>query len=201
MKLWMKIKWLTGVGTIFLLILFTNQIDKDNFSRIEQSVETIYSEVLFAKDKLMELSRLVHEKELAYALNDKVYETTKASAANEQIATVLTDCGEVMQSNKEQKAYGKLCKHVETLFQIEKKALANDSVQRLDLLVQLESIKYDIDELAAAQIREGRQQKLSSRAAMNTSKLFTRIEVYVLAFFAVLMLFLTLYTPKKEEEA
>lgn len=67
---------------MFFLVLATNLIDKDNLAKVEQSVETIYEEILMTKNKVMEMSDLIHEKEVAYLMNDSLYYGIKGPSVN-----------------------------------------------------------------------------------------------------------------------
>ena len=73
MTFYNKIKWVLGILMIFTLILATNLIDRNNFFRVKDSVVTIYEDRIIANDLIFEMSKLVHEKEVAIALSDSVF--------------------------------------------------------------------------------------------------------------------------------
>ena len=84
-----KIKWFVGVLGVFLLVLATNLIDKNNFIRVEESVDNIYNKRLLAKELLLDISLKFHKKELAYALNDTMYLHSQNAAVNNEISKSL----------------------------------------------------------------------------------------------------------------
>jgi len=52
---------------IFILIIATNLIDKNNFVRVKDSVVAIYEDRLIANDLIFEISNSIREKEVALA--------------------------------------------------------------------------------------------------------------------------------------
>ena len=60
MNLLNKIRWFLAVSLVFVVVLATNLIDKNNFEKVEQSVDNIYNERLLAKEILLELATKFH---------------------------------------------------------------------------------------------------------------------------------------------
>jgi hypothetical protein len=60
MNLLNKIRWFLAVSVVFVVVLATNLIDKNNFEKVEQSVDNIYNERLLAKEILLELATKFH---------------------------------------------------------------------------------------------------------------------------------------------
>ena len=58
-----KLKWILGILMVFVLIIATNLIDKNNFVRVRDSVVTIYEDRLVANDLIFEMLKSVQEKE------------------------------------------------------------------------------------------------------------------------------------------
>src|SRR5690606_29299306 len=73
MAFYNKIKWILGILMVFVLIITTNLIDRNNFIRVRDSVVTIYEDRLIANDLIFEISKLVQEKEMAVAMSDSVF--------------------------------------------------------------------------------------------------------------------------------
>lgn len=68
-----KIKWVLSILMVFVLIVTTNLIDRNNFIRVKDSVVTIYEDRLIAKDLIFEMSKAVQEKEVAVAASDTTF--------------------------------------------------------------------------------------------------------------------------------
>jgi len=55
MRFYNKVKWVLGILIVFILILATNLIDRNNFIRVKDSVVTIYEDRLIASDLVFEM--------------------------------------------------------------------------------------------------------------------------------------------------
>lgn len=75
MTFYNKIKWVLGILMIFILILSTNLIDRNNFIRVEDSVVTIYEDRIIANDLIFDISKSIHEKEIAIVSSDSSFFT------------------------------------------------------------------------------------------------------------------------------
>lgn len=73
MKLYNKIKWVLGIFMVFILILATNLIDRNNFIRVKDSVVTIYEDRLIASDLVFDMFKLVKKMEVALKLSDTLF--------------------------------------------------------------------------------------------------------------------------------
>lgn len=65
MTIFTKIKWVASVLLVFFIVLITNIIDRENFNRLSYSVTTMYEDRIVASDLIFEMSRIIHDKELA----------------------------------------------------------------------------------------------------------------------------------------
>lgn len=61
MAFYNKLKWILGITLIFVLIIATNLIDRNNFVRISNVVTTIYEDRLIASDLIFEMLSSVHQ--------------------------------------------------------------------------------------------------------------------------------------------
>ena len=103
-----KVKWVLGITVVFVIVLSTNLIDRNNFLRVNESISTIYQDRLVADDLIFDMMRCIHDKELALANLDSSffakrnegetnvlqnyvsqYEFTKLTAEEEQLFDVL----------------------------------------------------------------------------------------------------------------
>lgn len=194
-----KIKSVAAVMMVFLLILSTNMIDQDNFERVEASVEKIYEEQLMTKDAIIHLTNLIHEKEVAFLMKDSTYFDLKSSVSNKQIVALLADCEKGEVTRKEGVILNELKSNSEKLFQVEKggsQILASRNGSYYDMLNFIEA---EIHELAHLQLEEGRRQKMASRDAIESTKLFSRIEIYLLIAIAIAVQIIILYPSRKKE--
>jgi endonuclease III-like uncharacterized protein len=84
-----KIKWILGILLVFILIATTNLIDRSNFIRVKDSVETIYEDRLIANDLIFEIAQLVQQKEIALIRKDSIFFKQKNSKLNNSISNLI----------------------------------------------------------------------------------------------------------------
>ena len=175
MNLFNKIKWVLGVLLVFFLILTTNLIDKDNFRRVKQSISSIYEDRLIVKELIFEISLLVHEKEIAAISEDVNFFDLKNERINEELRILV------------ERYYSRKITRQER----------NTQKDQSQYAVQIENIKEDLYNLSKIQIKEGRNELMLTKEVIEEVELFTRIEIYLMIFLAVLIQIIILYNPKK----
>ncbi|MDP4954373.1 MAG: MCP four helix bundle domain-containing protein, partial [Flavobacteriales bacterium] len=89
MKFYNKLKWILGIMIVFVLIVTTNLIDRNNFIRVKGSVETLYEDRLKANDLLFDLSQAIQEKEVAILKSDTLFFSARNAALNREIQTYI----------------------------------------------------------------------------------------------------------------
>jgi len=198
MKVLKKVKWFLAISGVFLIILATNLIDQKNFLRVEESVENIYNERLLAKELLLNVSIQFHKKELAYALNDTTYLQSKNDVVNTEIAKSLQMFDRAGATKQERYILDDLNENHAKLIHLESNAQLKGILYSSDCVEIFSAINTNISDLAAEQMKEGKNQKRFASNAVNSIKLFSKIETYMLIFFALILLLIILYNPKKK---
>jgi len=194
MTFFTKIKWILGVLLVFVLILATNLIDKDNFQRVKNSIVTIYEDRLVAVDLIFELSQLLQKKELAAATGDTDFFNTSNQRVNENIGILIEKYLTTRLTEREERVFGILQDDLATLQKLETPVPENAEVY----LKEISLINEDLDELSKIQLKEGQNQMAISEEAFKNVELFTRIEIYLLIFLAIIIQVIIIYTPKKK---
>ncbi len=200
MNVFKKLKWFFAVLVIFLIILATNLLDKKNFLRVEESVETIYNERLLAKELLLNVSIQFHQKELAYALNDSIYLQSQNDVVNAKISELLEMFVRAKSTKKEETILNELNENHTKLIQLEANANLKNRLYSTDCAQIFSDINTNIIALSAEQVKEGRNQKFNARDAVDRIKLFSTIEIYMLIFLAIVLQVIILYNPKKKSK-
>lgn len=198
MNLVNKAKWFLAVLGVFLLILATNLIDKNNFIQVEESVDNIYNNRLLAKELLLDVSSKFHKKELAYALNDSTYIKTQNNAVNAEISELLEMFDRAESNRKEDIIINKLNKNHTKLVELESNSLPKNILYTSECAEIFSAINTNIVELADEQVKEGRNQKFLAGKAVENVKLFSQIEIYFLILLGLILQFIVLYNPKKK---
>jgi hypothetical protein len=193
MKLFDKIKWVLGVLLVFVLIVATNLIDRDNFRKVSNSVETIYENRLVVKEVLFELSHLIHDKELAATAGDVAYFTDKNSKANLEIDQLMEQFLSTETTKQEAETFQVFQKDIQEVRALEPPTEESMEVYKKKIL----EVKEGLYKLAKIQVREGRNQMLISRNAMKEVELFTSIEIYLMIFLAIAVQIIIMYRPSE----
>jgi DNA gyrase/topoisomerase IV subunit A len=196
MSLFNKVKWILGIFVIFLLIITTNLIDKNNFTRVKEAVVTIYEDRLVAKDIIFEISKLIHYKELALFKNDASFFAFANSESNEKIDDYIIEYQKTQLTRNEGQVFSSFLENISGLNVIEKRYLVNNNDQKIAFADQIKKIKKNLYNLSEIQLTEGKNQLDISKKALETIDLYTQIEIYFLILLAIIIQIIVLYTPK-----
>ncbi|MGJ5640781.1 MCP four helix bundle domain-containing protein [Formosa sp. S-31] len=198
MGLYNKIKWVLGILLVFVLIVTTNLIDRNNFRRVKDSVESIYEDRLIANDLLFDLSQSIQEKELAVATNDSLFFERENITVNRHIEGLITRYEDTKLTRDEAIAFRTLKENLEELNQKEKQLKSVSGIS--NLTGEITDIKANLNELSKIQLTEGSRQMSISNRAMDTVELFTKIEIYLMVFLAIVIQIIVMYKPKSKED-
>lgn len=197
MEIYHKVKWVLGIFMIFFLILATNLIDKDNFTRVKNSVVTIYEDRLIAQNLIFEFLELVHEKEMAVTTSNPVFFEERNSNVNLELERLESQYLTTKLTNHEESVFSKFRSNLNSLKKQENNPANVQSEKKAGYLSLIVLIKENLHELSEIQVEEGRNQSLLSKDAIETVELFTQIEIYLLIFLAILVQVIVLIDPKK----
>lgn len=198
MKYYNKLKWILGIVMVFVLIATTNLIDRNNFFRVKDAVETLYQDRLIANDLLFDLSQSIQEKELAVKTSDTLFFANRNAQVNREIQSFVDQYAETQLTEDEARTFEQLKAELLVLDKEEKQLgrLVDGEVELLSSSIS--KIKTHLLRLSKIQLLEGRRQVSISNKAIETVELYTHIEIYLLAFLAIVVQILILYTPKKD---
>ncbi len=197
MKFLNKLKWILGISMVFLLIITTNLIDRSNFNQIRNSVVSIYDDRLVAKDYLLEMTKLIHEKEIALISADSSFFLQKNAQNNTSLNKLVDSFEKTRLSYEEENTLKNLKENITKLEQIEKTTQKDSFIRKEAHLEQIKEIKEDLRNLSKIQLEEGRRQMSISKRAMDSIELFTQVEIYFLIFLAIIVQILVMYKPKE----
>ena len=193
MGFYSKVKWILGILMIFILIIATNLIDRNNFVRIKDSLEAIYKDRLIAKDLIFKISKSVQEKELAAAKLDSTFFLGRNKQVNSDIETAITSFEGTKLTTKEAKVFNDFKNNLAVLTKLEDSKPFKKSSYNSNIL----SVKENLYELSEIQMNEGKRQMSISKRAIDSIELFTQLEIYVLIFLAVIVQIIVIYKPRE----
>lgn len=192
-----KLKWFLGISLVFFLIIATNLIDKDNFTRIRNSVTTIHNDRVVANGLIFKLTELLHEKEIAYLTKDAKFFTGKNSAQGNKIDSILITYQGTELTEQEKH---ELLALKSTFDKIRKAEAQNPTFLTTDSNYKnyLETSKNNLRELTRIQLAESKRQLKNSENVMDSVELFTRLEIYALVLIAIILQIIVIYNPKNK---
>lgn len=196
MNLYNKIKWVLGILMVFVLILATNLIDRNNFIRVKDSVVTIYEDRLIASDLVFEMFKLFKKKEIALKLSDTVFFNQENDIINGNIDNLILRFERTMLTPEERIIFKNLKTNFETLKSIDSNFLAsnfkNKSTQE-DIII---NINKNLHDLSKIQLTEGRRQMSIGRKAISSVEFLTQMEICLLIILAIVIQIIVIYKPK-----
>ncbi|WP_370225465.1 MCP four helix bundle domain-containing protein [Mesoflavibacter sp.] len=194
-----KIKWTLGILMVFVLIVTTNLIDRNNFVRVKDSVVSIYEDRLVAKNLILEFSNSIHKKEVAVALSDSTFFKVSNKEENKNIENLISKFEATKLTKEESKTFSNLKENLHQLNNTESKYVTSNFSSKEDMFKQIAKIKKNLDDLSKIQLLEGSKQMSISKKAIDSVELFTQIEIYLLIFLAIVIQIIVMYNPKKED--
>ncbi|QXP62533.1 MCP four helix bundle domain-containing protein [Polaribacter sp. HaHaR_3_91] len=194
MKLYTKVKWVLGILMIFILIIATNLIDRNNFVRIKDSLETIYEDRLVAKDLIFKISKSVQEKELALAKLDSTFYLGRNKQVNVDIEKAINTFEGTKLTKKEAKVFNDFKNNLAVLIESENSTPFEKSSYNSKIL----NVKENLYALSEIQMNEGKRQMSISKRAIDSIELFTQLEIYVLIFLGIVVQVIVIYKPKEK---
>ena len=195
MKFYNKIKWVLGITMIFLLVITTNLIDRNNFVRVKDSVVNIYEDRLVAKNLIYKISKAIHKKELAILKNDTTFYQVDNRGINQNIKSNIESFEQTKLTLEEADIFKDLKSDLEQLIGVEKKYINQKFKNNSKILNLLGNINSKLDDLANIQLNEGSRQMSISKKAIENVELFTQLEIYFLIGLAILIQIIIIYRP------
>lgn len=198
MEIYNKLKWILGILIVFVLIIATNLIDKNNFVRVRDSVVTIYEDRLVANDLIFEMLKSVHKKELAIAFLDSTFFKTQNLKLNKDLLSLVSRYEQTKLTSEEASVFNDLKINIQILLDSESQLLNFNALNKSKTNSHIEKIKINLNDLSKIQINEGSRQMSISKRAVDTVELFTQIEIYLLVFLAIVIQIIVMYKPKEK---
>lgn len=199
MNIYDKLKWILGILMVFALIVITNLIDKNNFTRVKDSVVSIYEDRLVVNDLIFEMSKLVQDKEMAIVVSNVDFYSKKNTSVDEQIQGFITSYEDTRLTTQERKVFNIFKDNIQQLSKMESTIVSNGFKDKEILINLIFEIKENLYDLTKIQLNEGKRQMSISQKAIDKVELFTQIEIYVLIFLAVVVQIIVMYNPKKKK--
>lgn len=185
-----------------LLILASGKSNLKNVEKIQHAIEAIYEDRLVVKGLIFDLSRLIHQKELALISGDQAFYQKGNAAVNTEIAEHLRTFYATKLTMPEAQTLNRFSEDLKKLQAIEKDfGLAGGDAptptEKVSLSKQIQTLHNDLQTLAEIQLVEGKGKLIASEAALQSMDTFIHIEKYMIFFFALLGLMLVVFVPRR----
>jgi len=177
---------------VFMLVFFTNRLDKRHFETVQNTLTTVYNDRVIAQDYVYKMSSIINRKHLSLidsSLKDKQVDLNKEFLALIDVfsSTELT--------TNELRVFETLKHNFETLEQIEHNNNVRDPQKKQ--LILLDSIKTDLKNLSLIQVSESKNKVGVAQRSLDTKKLLSTIEIVFLIIIGFVVQFVMFYNVKK----
>tara|TARA_R110002072_G_scaffold299148_1_gene474067 strand:- start:1404 stop:2015 length:612 start_codon:yes stop_codon:yes gene_type:complete len=199
--LFVKIKWISGLLVVFLLILTTNLLDRQHFQTIKNSVVSIYEDRLTASDLIFKLSEEIEKKNLALVTSDSNFFDLENKTSNQTIDLLIDKYFETVLTQDEEREIEMFHSDFKELKKLESSELnsldypVNSSSNKL--LLKIRGLKNNLSNLSKIQLSEGEKQLSIASKSVSAVVLFTRIEIVFLVIIGLFIQAIILYNPKR----
>ncbi len=199
MTIFNKIRWIVSILLVFAIVLTTNLIDKDNFNRLQYSINTIYEDRIVANDLIFDMILLIHEKEMALVRSDSFFSRNRNKEVNQDMGSLIARYEQTKFTDREELIFTRLKRDLQKAENTEKKYISLDynMEYRSDLVQVINDVKLNLQGLSKIQLEEGRRQLLLSNETMKDIDFFTQAETIFLIVLAVLIQIIILYKSKE----
>ncbi|MDV7393595.1 MCP four helix bundle domain-containing protein, partial [Arthrospira platensis SPKY1] len=132
---------------VFVIVLMTNLIDKDNFSKLRYSIVTIYEDRIVASDLIFEIALMIQEKEIAAAISDSSFFNEKNEQVNQRIQELIERYGQTKLTREEREIFNDLKDNLKNLEKLEEEFISSGLKSNVDLFYSIKDIVYNLYDL------------------------------------------------------
>ncbi|HCX23365.1 MAG: hypothetical protein CMB80_28225 [Flammeovirgaceae bacterium] len=196
-----KLKSITALIVVFLLVLATNLMDKRHFEVVERALTTVYEDRLLVKDYLFKISRQLQKKQEALHLAEVVDIQKTNAGSNMVIDSLMRRFAATAMVSHEESQFERLKREL-TILERREGEMFVDGMEGISLaqIRQLDEQHFKIseilDRLFEIQIREGKRQIDYSNQAIDRSNLMTKLEIGALIAIGLVIQIIVLYRSK-----
>ncbi|MGB7393433.1 MAG: hypothetical protein WA913_03470 [Pricia sp.] len=183
------------LAVAFLMVLGSNRLDRQHFSTIQNTVNSVHEDRVVVQDFIYRLTKIVHQKELRLVRNSK--SGTQVSH-NQNIDELLLSFRATQLTPSESNMLHRLNRQFLELRNIEDKIAVNTKTSEEDLagiaLKKLDVISQNLDGLADIQVTESSQMTQSSNKSLGMNLMLSNLELGFMIVIGIAMLVL-IFSP------
>jgi hypothetical protein len=200
MTLSSRINIVLALVAIFLVILGTNRIDERHFKISQNAVTSVYNDRILAQDYIYKMNNLIHKKQRQLWEGSQTIDVN----INNEIETYIDLFADTKLTPNELKTFKRFRTDFENLKFNETKILknvneyeGNESFDKNSLASRfdenIKALQTDLNNLSLIQVSETKNILGVAQKSLNTIKLLSRMEIYVMLVVGIIILFFTFY--------
>lgn len=185
--------------TSLLLIFAMGRTNVANFSHVKTSIKEIYEDRLVVKKMIYDLSRLLHQKELAVVTSDMAFFERTNDSLNLQIQDLIKEFKQTYLTDYERGTLSRFESGITELQTMESEIVAGSDGKIADYIASnltshIDSLYVDLNTLSQIQLAEGKRKLAVSEKAVEAMKMNQSIEHYSLIVIGILI-FIVILLP------
>lgn len=196
MDFYSKVKWVLGILMVFILIVATNLIDRNNFKRVNESFVAIYEDRLIASDLVFEMFKLVNKKEVALKLTDTVFFNQENEIVNTNINNIVIRFELTKLTPDERVIFDDFKNNFETLKSLDNNLISSNFKNKINQQNMITHLNKNLDDLSKIQLTEGKRQMSIGKKALSSVEFLTQLEICLLIVLAITIQIIVMYKPK-----
>ncbi|WP_298492631.1 MCP four helix bundle domain-containing protein [uncultured Algibacter sp.] len=196
MEFYSKVKWVLGILMVFILIVATNLIDRNNFKRVNESVVAIYEDRLIASNLVFEMFKLVNKKEVALKLTDTLFFNQENEIVNTNINNLVLRFELTKLTPDEHVVFDDFKNNFETLKSLDNNFISSNFKNKINQENMITHINKNLDDLSKIQLTEGKRQMSIGKKALSSVEFLTQLEICLLILLAITIQIIVMYKPK-----
>jgi hypothetical protein len=186
-----------ALAVVFFLIFATNRIDKRHFETVQETLNSLFQDRIMAQDYIYRLDNLIHSKAVALAEGNYVI----SEGRNESISQLLQQFSHTKLTSKEQMYLAQLKKNIAHLQALEgglEAPLTSIPKERkMPLQQAIEKVETNLNSLSAIQVAESQRLTRLAQRSLDSTNLYSQIEIGFLIAIGLLIQFLIFIKPWK----
>lgn len=196
MTLAQKLRSAFAVLTVFILVISTNQLDKQYYDSIKATMKSIFEDRLVAKGYLYDLNTQFYKKHVEILESDSLKSNP---IVNEEINQLISNFETTALTDQEESRFKSFKRKWENLEELENQLSQNRPIdqslidQYCEAIVDLE---VNLNELANIQIGEGESMIRSAQLSTDKNEFLSQIELILIIAIGVVIQFIIFYRFK-----
>ncbi|MEP2771434.1 MAG: MCP four helix bundle domain-containing protein [Fulvivirga sp.] len=174
-----KLKIAMALTVVILLVLITSMINKNHFTKLQESFTSVYEDRLLVENYIYKLSRELNEKRMA-AYNRPV-EDHEGNKSDQRIDVLISNFQNTTLTTEESTVLEDFVEQIKVLreIELEYKNSADDQADTLNTALeeQFDILSADLSRLSDIQLEEGKKLMETSTSIVTNSHLYSQLEI------------------------